>query len=222
MKSAIATRLCCSRPVTDLEQRTPMFDTLIFQYLNKLVESKVGDLTSPKPFHTLKVQGFNGDGIKRLAQLCRKLPVEVFALVAYFPIETGNLSHTPPPAVRTFLLTAQFFVETPKCVQVRFQGLWVVFLLTRAQRQICVFHTEVCPDTLTRRWQRFGFYKIGDHIQPIVTAVIALDCDTADSPIKLTMLMKRIWHFIISPFAIFPFSKGNADTIVFQRPARLF
>ena len=199
----------------DLNELTLMFLTLILQYLNKLIEGKVGDLTSPKSFHARKVQGFNNDCIKLLTEFRGELSMKVFALVRDFPIQACELSYRPPPTVRTLNLSRKTFVERLKCVQGLFQRLSVVFLLTRAQRQICVFHTEVCPDTLTRRWQRFSFYKIGDHIQPIVTAVIALDCDTADSPIKLTVLMKRIWHFIISPLAIFPLPESECDTIVF-------
>ena len=200
----------------------PCFLTLILQYLNKLSESKVGDFSSPQAFHPRKVQGFNGNRIKRLTKVACQLPLKVFALVRNFTIETCELSHTPPPTIRTFLLTTQFLVETPKFVQVRFQRLWVLFLLTRAQRQICVFHTEVRPNTLTRCRQRLRFYKVGYYAKPIVTTSVALDCDTANSSMKLTVFMKRISDFIISPFTVVPFSKGDRDTIVFQKPACLF
>jgi len=82
-----------------------MFLTLISQYLNKLVEPKIGDFPSPQAFHTLKVQGFNGDGIEPLTKVACQLPLKVFALVRDFPIQACNLSHTLPPAVRTFLFT---------------------------------------------------------------------------------------------------------------------
>ena len=221
MKSAVATRFRCSSPSTDLEQLTPMFLTLIRQYLNKLIERKIGDLTSPQAFHTLKVQGFNGDCIKPLAKFARQLPLKVFALVAYPSIETCEVSHAPPPAVRTFNLARKTFVERPKFIQGAFQRLGVLFLLTRAERQICVFHTEICPNTLTRCRQRFRFYKIRDYIQPIVTTVISFDRDTADISIKLTVFMERISDFIISPFISIPLPKSEGDTILFQRPPRL-
>ena len=48
MKTAIATRLRCSCPLTDLEQFTPMLDTLIRQYLNKLVDTQGQRLCVPK------------------------------------------------------------------------------------------------------------------------------------------------------------------------------
>ena len=100
-----------------------MFLTLILQNLNKLVEGKIGDLSSPKPFHTVKVQGFNGNRIKRLTEFRGELPMEVFALIADFPIQACDLSYTPPPAVRTFLFTTQGFIERPKFLQGLFQRL---------------------------------------------------------------------------------------------------
>ena len=61
-----------------------MFLTLIFQYLNKLVEAKVRDFTSPQAFHTVKVQGFKDNGIKPLTQFACQLPMKIFTLVADF------------------------------------------------------------------------------------------------------------------------------------------
>ena len=199
-----------------------MFLTLILQYLNKLVERKIGDFTSPQAFHTVKVQFFNGDCIKLLTKFSCESPMKVFALITNPPIEAGKLPNTPPPAVRTSNLSAKAFVERPKFVQGAFQGLWVLFLLIRAKCQICVFHTEVCPNTLTRCRQRFRFYKIREYANPIITASVTLDCDTTDISIKLTVFMKRISDFIISPFTSIPFSEDERNAIVFQRPARLF
>ena len=221
MKSAVATRFRCSSPPTDLEQLTPMLDTLILQYLNKLVERKVRDFTSPKSFHTRKVQGFNRNRIKLLTEFRGKLPLKIFALVADFPIETCDVSHTSPPPVRTFSLTAKCLVERPKLLQVRFQGLGVLFFLTRAQCQICVFHAEVCPNALTCCRQKFRFYKVCNYVKPIITTGITLDYDMTDISIKLTVFMKCISNFIIAPFTFFPFAEVQRDTIVFQRSTRL-
>ena len=128
MKTTIATRFRCRCPLTDLEQCATIFLTLILQYLNKLVEGKIGDLTSPQAFHASKVQGFNSNRIKRLTKIGRKLPMKVFALIADLPIKACELSHTTPPPVRTFLLTTQCLVERPKFLQVSFQGLWTPVL----------------------------------------------------------------------------------------------
>ena len=199
-----------------------MFLALILQYLNKLIEPKIGDFPSPKPFHAVKVQGFNGNRIKLLTEFTCELPVKVFALVADFPIQACYLSYTLPPAMRTFLLTRKTFVERPKFVQGLFQRLGVLFLFTRAQGQVCVFHTEVCPDTLTRRWQGFRFYKLGYDIKPILTASVAFYRDTTDIPIEIAVFTERISDFVMSPFTLFPLSEIESEAILFQRPTRLF
>ena len=200
-----------------------MFLTLIFQYLNKLVESKVGDFASPQAFHSVKVQGFNRNRIKLLTKVACQLPLKVFALVADFPIQTCELSHTPPPAVRTSNLSGKAFVERPKFVQGAFQRLGVVFLFTRAECQVRVFHAEVgFPNTLTRCWQRFRFYKVGYDIKPIITASVAFYRDTTDSPIEIAVFTERISDFVMSPFTLFPLSEIESEAIVFQRPTRLF
>ena len=111
MIPTIATRFCGRRPLIDLAEITLMFTTLILQYLNELVEGKVRDFTSPQAFHTVKVQGLKDNRIKPLAKFAGELPVKVFTLVTHLPIEACDLSHTPPPTVRTFLLTVQGFVE---------------------------------------------------------------------------------------------------------------
>ena len=147
---------------------------------------------------------------------------KVFALVADFPIQPCELSHTPPPAVRTLNLSRKTFVERPKFVQGLFQRLGVVFLFTRAECQIRVFHAEVCPNTLTRCWQGLCFYKVREYVEPIITARVTLYRDTTDSPFKLTVLMERISHFIMSPFTVIPFSEIEGEAIVFQKPPRLF
>ena len=220
MKTAIATRFCCSRPLTGLTQLTLMFDTLILQYLNELVERKVGDFTSPEAFHAIKVQGFNGNRIKLLTKFACQLPMKVFALVADFPIEPCELFHTPPPTVRTFPFTRKFFVETTKFLQGLFQRLWVLFFLTRAQRQICVFHAEVCPNALTCCRQRFEVGVGCCYANPIVTASITFDGNTTNIPVPLAVFMESIRNFIKSPFAIIPLAECKGNAIVFQRPTR--
>ncbi len=56
MKTTITTRFRGGSPLSDFFKMTLMFLTLIFQYLNKLVEGEVGDFTPPQAFHTVKVQ----------------------------------------------------------------------------------------------------------------------------------------------------------------------
>ena len=89
--SAIRTRFRGSSPLTDLNELALMFDALILQYLNKLIERKIGDLTSPQAFHTLKVQRLGNDRIKPFAQVSSNLVVPVLALVADMPIQSAQV-----------------------------------------------------------------------------------------------------------------------------------
>ena len=201
-----------------------MFLALILQNLYKLVERKIRDFPSPQAFHTVKIQGFNGDCVKRLTKVACELPMKVFALVTYFPIQACDLSHTSPPAVRTLLLTTEFFVERPKFIQVRFQRLWVLFLLTRAECQVRVFHTQVCPNALTCCRQRSKIRVGRCDTKPIASATITLDCDMFDTPVPLAVLVERISHFIKLPLTRLgiPLTKSQRDTIIEQRPTCLF
>ena len=220
MKTTIATRFRCSSPSTDLLQKTLMFDTLILQYLNELVEGEIGDLTSPKFLHALQVQSFNGDCVESLTKIGGELPMKVFALVGDFSIKPCEFTNSTPPTARTFLLTAQCFVEFAEFRQGLFQRLWVLYLLTRAKRQICVFHTEVCPNALTCCRQRFKIRVGCDDVKPIVSTGISLDGDTTNSSVPLAVFMESIRDFIKSPLTLIPLAKCEGDTIVFQRPTR--
>ena len=223
VKPAITTRFRCSSPLTDLTQPTLMFATLILQYLNKLVERKVGDFTSPQAFQvSVKVQSLNDNRIKLLTKFRRELPVKIFTLVGDFPIETCELPDTPPPTVRTFYFTRKFFVEIPKFVQGLFQRLWVLDFLTRAQCQVRVFHTEICPNAFTCCRQWFEICISCRDTKPIITTSVTFDCDIADSSgFPLAVFMESIWHFIKSPLTVTPLAKCKDNAIVFQRPPRV-
>ncbi len=146
--------------------------------------------------------------------------MKVFALIRDFPIQTCDLSHTPPPTVRTFNFTRKCFVERPKFLQGVLQRLWVLYFLTRAQCQISVFHAEVCPNAFTCCRQTFHVRVGGCYAEPIVSAVVSLECDTTDRAVPLTVFMESIRDFIKTPFACFriPLTEGERDTIIFQRP----
>ena len=213
MAPTIATRFCCRGPLTDLLKKTLMFATFILQYLNKLVKGEIRDFTSPQPFHTIKVQSFKDNRIKLLTKFRGELPVEVFALVGDLPIKAYDSSDTPPPAVRTFFFTTQGFIERPKFVQGVFQGLWVLYLLTRAQCQVSVFHTGfglgidqihslyyiVCPNAFTCCRQRSKISIGCCDTKPISTATVTFDGDTTDTTVPLAVFMKRIRHPIKLP-----------------------
>ena len=84
MKTAIATRFGCSCPLTDLTEITLMFTALIPQYLNKLVEGEVRNLTPPQAFHAVKIQCFNNDCVKFLTEFRGKLPMKVLRWLLIF------------------------------------------------------------------------------------------------------------------------------------------
>ena len=148
--------------------------------------------------------------------------MKVFALVSDFPIKVCELPDTPPPTVRAFDSTAQCFVERPKFVQGVFQRLGVLDLLTRGKCQVCVFHAEVCPNALTCCWQWFEFCIGCCNTNPIVPTSITLDCNTTDSAVPLAVLMKRIRHFIKSPFTLIPLAKCECNTVVSEFIPSLF
>ena len=222
MKTAIATRFRCSCPLPDLFEMTLMFLTLIFQYLNKLVEGKVGDFTSPQAFHAVKVQRLKENSIKLFTKFGGKLPMKVFALIADFPIKACELSHATPPPIRPFLLTAKFFAEGSQFVQGVFQRLRVLDFLTRAKCQISVFHAEVCPNAFTCCRQRFEICVGRRYAEPVIAASVSFDGDTAESAMPLAVFVKRIRHFIQLPLARcrIPLAERQRDTIIFQRPPR--
>ena len=151
-----------------------MFATFGLQYLNKLIEGKVRDFTSPKPFHTVKVQRFGCDEVKPSAKVGGKFPMKIFALIGNFTVKSCDLSNSTPPAVRTLLFTAKCFVEITKFGQGSLQRLWVLDFLTRAKCQVSVFHTKVCPNALTCCRQRFGICEVRCDAQIVITAGITL------------------------------------------------
>ena len=200
-----------------------MFLTLISQYLNKLVESKVGDFTSPKPFHTIKVQGFKNNGIKSLAQIIRQFPLKIKTLVADFSIKTCESSDATPPAIRPFLFTTQRFGERPKFLQRLFQRLRLSYLLTRAQwSNMRLSYRSLPQHSYPLLAAQFGILKIGCETKPIITTSVAFDCDTTDIPFKLTLLVKCIWHSIKMPLTCprVPFTECQRNAVVLQRPPR--
>ncbi len=198
-----------------------MFRTFILQYLNKLVKRKVRDFPSPQTFHASKVQRLRDDNIKPSTQIGREFPMPISALMAYPSIETGNLSDTPPPALRPFCFTAQHLVERPKFVQGAFQKLWRLELLACAQCQISLFQAKICPNAFTCCWQRFSLCVSCCDIKPVVTAIITLYRNLAKRSIPHTVFVKRIRDFLKRPFTCFcvPSSETQRKTIVFQIPA---
>ena len=108
-----------------------MFETLELQYLHKLPEGEVRDFTTPKPFHTVKIQGLSNQ-IKLPTEVCSKFPLPIFALIANFTVEPSQFSDSTPPVVRPFDFPRYRFIEFAKFGQGVFQKLRVLYFLTRA------------------------------------------------------------------------------------------
>ena len=186
--SAIRTRLCRRCPPSDLNKLTIMFQTLELQNLNKLVEGKVRDFASPKPFHTVKVQRLGGNGIKPLTQVCRTLVVPISALVGNVDVESCQLTDSAPPIARTSHFPRKALVEFSELVQGPFQGLSMVYLLTCIQGQIGVY-AEFYPYAFTCSGQHFFRRTICYNIKPILTGSIPADLDILNVPFPIAMVM---------------------------------
>ena len=133
-----------------------MFDTFILQQRNQLPEREVGDLSSPQAFHAVYVQLFKSKCIKTSTKVGSKFPVPVKALSCDFAIQYRQFPDRTPPIIRTFFLTRKVLIEHAELFQGLLKKLWTLYLFACGKCQICVFHTEVCPNALTCRWQRFG------------------------------------------------------------------
>ena len=199
-----------------------MFLTLILQYLNKLVERKIGDFASPQAFHTLKIQRLGDDGIKPFAQVGSNLVVPVLALVGDMPIQARQLPHSTPPIVRTFHLSADRFVECSEFFQGVFQKFWRVFLFAGAKGQVGL-HPEVYSYALTCSRTGFGCRCVCNNIEPIGANAIPKDLDIAHFTLPLAVLVESEPTFIeLQRFSGFvPRFEREANTSCFKEIRRL-
>ena len=200
-----------------------MFETLIFQYLNKLVEGEVRDFASPEPFHTLKVERLGGDKVKPSAEVRGKFPMPIAPLVRYASIEPCQLSEGTPPIVRAFNFTQKPFVEVSEFVQGLFQELWTLYLLTGVECEKSVFQTEVCTYTFTRSAQDLLSGIICHDIKPIRANTVAKDLEIADVSLPMAVLVKREPTFIKLQTlrGRIPRLQRKAHTSIFKFMARL-
>ena len=83
-----------------------MFETLIFQYLNKLPERQIGDFASPEPFHTCEIQRLGDDSIKPSTEVCSKFEVPISALVGNISVEPCEFSNSTPHQGVTLIMSA--------------------------------------------------------------------------------------------------------------------
>ena len=168
-----------------------MFETFELQYLNKLIESEIGDFASPESFHAVKVQRFGCDGVKPSAEVCSEFEVPIASLIANLAIKPCKLSDSTPPVARTSNWTTNVFVKGSQLVQGLFQELWALSLFTSAKRQKG-FQSKVYPYALTRSRQDFFACVISDNIKPVFSCSVSEDLDIADITLPVAVLMERI------------------------------
>ena len=200
-----------------------MFETFELQYLNKLVESKIGDFASPEAFHCLKVQRLGGDKVKPLTQVSRTFVVPISALVGDFAIESCEFTDGTPPIVRTFLLSTDSFVEFAELVQGVFQGLRMVEFLTVAECQIGL-HSEVYAHAFTCGAHNFFGYIICYNIEIECSDSIPTDLDILDVSLRVAMVMIQDEAFVVFVELLgfrIPLPKRNANTPFFKQVACL-
>ena len=200
-----------------------MFDTFILQQRNKLVESEIGDFPSPEAFHSCQVQRFKSECIKASTQVGSEFPMPVKALSADLAIQYRQLSDGTPPVSRTFFLTRKALVERAELFQGLLQELWTLYLFACGKCQICVLHTEVCPNALTCRRLQFGRSIVCCDTKPVVSTIITLYRDLlniARSPITMFVKCERNWFSY--PFSLLriPFTKGYNDMLICYLPTR--
>ena len=189
-----------------------MFETLISQYLNKLIESKVGDFSTPEAFHAVKVERLGDDKVEPLTQVSCRFVVPIFALVGDFAVKPYQCSDGTPPVTRTFLLATDAFVEFSEFVQDMFQGLRMLNLLAVAESQIGL-HPEVYPYAFTCSGQDFFGVAICHNIEVACANSISTDLDIPDVSLIVAMVMiqniptledKLFWRCV-------PFFERQAD-----------
>ena len=105
MVTTITARLRRGSPLSDLHKDFTMFRTLLLQYLKKLVEGVVRDLTSPEAFHTVKVQSFKTECIKLCAKFGSKFPLPIETLPCYLQMLPCQSTTSTIPITRTFDFT---------------------------------------------------------------------------------------------------------------------
>ncbi len=211
MMATITARFCRCSPLTDFLQFFTMFGTLLFEYLQKLVESVIRDLASPKPFHTVKVERLKAKYVKLFAKVGSEFPLPIFSLSGNFAVKSREVSDGTPPIVRAFDFTRKCLVQSSQRLERLFEKLRRCYLLACVAGEEC-FVSVVKPCTLTRLGFGIGIVNILTRkVYPIVPAPISLDSDCLNISFDFTVLMEREPR----PYTV------DFDTIVFKCVPRL-
>ena len=167
-----------------------MLETFELQNLNKLVEGEVRYFPSPQFLHTRYIQRFKCKRIKASTEVGSQFPMPIQALSTDLAIQYRQCPDRTPPVIRTFFLTRKAFIELAELFQGLLQELRRLYLLTCAECQICVLHSEVCPNALTCRWHRFGRSIVCCDTKVVVSTRITFYRDLLNSTFPITVFVK--------------------------------
>ena len=131
MKTTITARFCRCCPLSDFDKGFTVFDTLLFQYLQKLLEGVIRDFASPEAFHTVKVQRFKTEYIKLYAKFSSKFPLPICSLSSNFSVVSCQRTTRMIPIVRTFDLrqTRNLAITLQLSVSNKILSLYNIFML---------------------------------------------------------------------------------------------
>ena len=190
MIATITTRLCCRCPFTDFDKLLSMLRTLLFQYLQKLVEGVVRDFAPPEAFHTRKVQRFKAKYVKLGAEFIRKFPLPIKPLSCYLAVESCQSTGSTVPVTRTFDFTRKSLVQRSQRLQRLFEKLRGVYFSTCVAGEKC-FVSIIKSCALTRLGFRLGIVNIlARKVYPIVPAPVTFDGDRLDSAFDVPVFVE--------------------------------
>ena len=191
MVSTITARLCCRCPLTDFDKSFAVLCTLLFEYLQKLVEGVVRDFASPEAFHAVKIQRFKAKCIKLCAKFVSKLPLPIKALTRNLSMESCQSTSGTIPIARTFGFPTQHLVERLQRFQGLFEKLRGLNLVTFVTCEKC-FVSIIKSCALTRLGFEFGIVNIlARKVYPIVAAPITFDSDRLDETFDVAVFVER-------------------------------
>ncbi len=168
-----------------------MFETLVFEQLNKLVETEIGDFASPDTtFHAVKVERFYSDSIKAPAEGGSEFPLPIKTLIANPDVKACELSNSTIVVSRPFHFATDRLVQFAELLQRLFEKLRTFYFITITQRQER-FDTEIYPYALTCSRKGFGRRIICHDEQVVIANSISADLDIAHIAVPVAMLMER-------------------------------
>ena len=129
----------------------------------EITESQIGHLSSPKPFHTRKIQVLKETDVKLADKFKSEFPVMVFALSLNFAMSSRIVMTRTLAVATTFYLSRQL----PICLLYGFRRLLIelrrlVFRAIRTSQKSLVAIIEPC--SITRLGFRFKPFVISENL----------------------------------------------------------